>query len=77
MDKTFPLNPKIPFLTVGSKELRKRVEKISPSYHIFGHIHNRNSIIKRETTVFANVSTSKYGGKDCFPRKFKINNSRG
>jgi Icc-related predicted phosphoesterase len=77
MDRTFLLNPKIPFLRAGSKELRNRVEKISPSHHIFGHIHNQNSVLERNSTVFANVSISKYGGKDYSPRRFTINNSRG
>jgi Icc-related predicted phosphoesterase len=77
MDRTFLLDPKIPFLTAGSKELERRVEKINPSYHIFGHIHNQNSVLKKGPTVFANVSISKYGGRNYSPRKFTINNWRG
>jgi Icc-related predicted phosphoesterase len=74
MDRTFLLNPKIPLLRAGSKQLRKGVEKISPSHHIFGHIHNQNSDLERKSTVFANVSISKYGGEDYSPRKFTIDN---
>lgn len=45
----------------GDKPLLKRVQKVKPLYHIFGHIHNSNGIhneatLIRDLTMFKNVS---------------------
>lgn len=42
-------------LGVGSKLLRKAVEKMKPKIHIFGHIHESHSHKKIEATDFYNV----------------------
>lgn len=59
---------------VGCEELLKRVEKIRPKFHIFGHIHSASGIHKTEHTTFINASVlddnykMKYG-----PRIITIN----
>nr|EGQ39855.1 MAG: putative phosphoesterase, Icc family [Candidatus Nanosalinarum sp. J07AB56] len=77
MDRTFLVDPRIPFLRSGSRELRKKVKQVNPRYHIFGHIHNQNSVCQTDGTVFANVSISKYQGENHSPKKFTINDAAG
>lgn len=44
-------------LSVGCEELAKHVlERVKPKYHIFGHIHEANGMVKIDDTVFINAS---------------------
>lgn len=40
----------------GSKSLLKKVKKIQPALHIFGHVHECYGSLKVKNTMFANVS---------------------
>lgn len=50
----------------GSSALLKHVERTKPKYHIFGHIHDVNDIVKGQTT-FANVSICDEYGQPTHP----------
>lgn len=41
---------------VGCEDLLKRVEKIKPQFHVFGHIHEGYGITKNDHTKFINAS---------------------
>ena len=41
---------------VGCEELRKRVDAISPKFHVFGHIHNAYGTLGVGKTIFINAS---------------------
>ena len=41
---------------VGCEELRKRVDAISPKFHVFGHVHNAYGTLGVGKTVFINAS---------------------
>lgn len=43
-------------LNVGCENLLKKVKKIKPKYHLFGHIHEGYGILNTETTTFINGS---------------------
>ena len=38
--------------------LLKKVNKIKPKLHVFGHIHESYGTIKKEETIFVNASSS-------------------
>lgn len=40
----------------GCKDLLKRVEKIKPKFHIFGHLHMCHGLFKTPSTTFVNAS---------------------
>lgn len=44
----------------GCVSLRKKIEKINPKYHIFGHIHESYGIYKNEKTTFINCSLKNF-----------------
>lgn len=41
---------------VGCEELLKKIKKIKPKYHLFGHIHEANGIFNTAKTTFMNGS---------------------
>jgi Icc-related predicted phosphoesterase len=41
---------------VGCEELLKKVKEVEPKYHLFGHIHGSQGILKKEKTTFINAS---------------------
>jgi len=38
----------------GNVLLRDKVFKVKPYYHLFGHEHNNQGVVKYKNTVFAN-----------------------
>ena len=46
-----------PAQNVGCEELIKRVEKIAPKLHVFGHIHSSYGMIQKDKTIYLNAST--------------------
>jgi len=42
---------------VGCEDLLKVIERIAPSYHVFGHIHEGYGTTNNGTTTFINAST--------------------
>lgn len=44
-------------MSVGSEELRKRLDIVKPKLSVFGHIHNSYGEVYNDTTVFANASS--------------------
>ena len=40
----------------GNFFLWKRIREISPRYHLFGHAHSAQGVIRKEGTVFSNAS---------------------
>lgn len=45
-----------PGKNVGCHELRKKVEQVNPSLHVFGHIHESRGIKKTATTTYVNAA---------------------
>lgn len=43
-------------LEVGCEDLLEKVQKIKPTYHIFGHIHEAYGILEQNGTTFMNAS---------------------
>jgi Icc-related predicted phosphoesterase len=43
-------------LNVGCENLLKKVKKIKPKYHLFGHIHEGYGILNTDKTTFINGS---------------------
>lgn len=43
-------------LRVGDAALARKVRRVKPKLHVFGHIHGCHGIIKRKGTIFANAS---------------------
>lgn len=43
-------------LHLGCNILRKKVAKIQPTYHIFGHLHNNYGMVKKKETTFVNAT---------------------
>lgn len=41
---------------IGEKSLTKAIERIRPSYSIFGHIHESRGVCKNEFTTFINCA---------------------
>lgn len=41
---------------IGCRELRKRVDKMKPKIHIFGHIHESYGTQKLNNTLFINAA---------------------
>ncbi len=41
---------------VGCEELLKRIKKVKPRYHVFGHIHEQYGKIESDFTTFINAS---------------------
>jgi len=41
---------------VGCAQLLKKIEKIKPKIHLFGHIHEGYGIVKQDGTLFVNAS---------------------
>lgn len=46
----------------GCAELRAAVERVKPSYHIFGHVHASHGAAKFGETISANVALIGWGG---------------
>lgn len=44
------------YTPAGCEQLKDRVDKIKPKYHIFGHMHLHNGIIKDKHTTYINAS---------------------
>jgi Icc-related predicted phosphoesterase len=42
---------------LGDKVLAKRVDKLSLSYHIFGHVHDAYGLTRIKNTIFVNASS--------------------
>jgi len=40
----------------GNLPIRKRVLEIKPKYHLFGHAHESNELLKQNSTVFSNAA---------------------
>lgn len=40
----------------GCEQLRNRVDEIKPRYHIFGHMHAHNGMIRNDYTTFINAA---------------------
>ena len=47
----------------GSKRLAKRLEKVSPSVHVFGHIHRSYGTLNKGPTTFINASLYRSSAK--------------
>lgn len=44
-------------VALGCKHLKKRVQSIQPSLHIFGHLHNNYGVVKREDITYINATS--------------------
>ncbi|TQD39601.1 metallophosphatase domain-containing protein [Haloflavibacter putidus] len=44
-------------VALGCEHLRKRVEKIQPQFHIFGHLHNNYGKISRNKITYVNATS--------------------
>jgi predicted phosphohydrolase len=42
---------------LGCQDLRQRVREVSPTLHLFGHIHQDGGVFRDGATTFANVTT--------------------
>lgn len=43
--------------SLGSDSLRKQIEQLKPTYHIFGHLHDNYGVVKRGDTTFINATS--------------------
>lgn len=41
---------------VGCEDLEKRIDRIKPRFHLFGHIHESHGILEESDTTFVNAS---------------------
>ena len=55
------------FHHVGCPYLRKRIKKIKPKYHIFGHIHDSHGVYQDKYTTYINASLL----DDCYQLVYK------
>jgi len=44
------------YLTLGCKDLLRKVKMIKPKYHLFGHVHASYGIVEKSKTTFINAS---------------------
>lgn len=44
-------------VSMGSGSLRKQIERLKPTYHIFGHLHDNYGLVKRQDTIFINATS--------------------
>lgn len=57
--------------SVGCELLLEKIKEISPSYHIFGHIHEGSGSIEKDGTVFVNASALD-GRYQVIGKEFKV-----
>lgn len=58
---------------LGCPHLKQIVNKIKPAYHIFGHIHVGNGVLRTESTYFINCSIAYESRKNSSPNKKTVN----